>query len=440
MNFRKLTHCFLAGAIVGCAANPEGDEPNPFLTELDEEGKFDTAYYNPDGIEVEVDLEAEIEGASSWQLADGPAIAGQFALTYLRKKGGVFLESLAEDSTQEDRAEWLVGERWLPTSQARTAPGATLKRFRLRGINAVLLHSAARGVTVGKVITAKVPKKPLSIYADAGKKCADDDDHITLGQDVYWYRWEPSRSSCPAALQQEMKVTVSKLFARGKTIYPEYDRLFADKKLTVVVLFGQIDDGPITENETGIRSLKQMSRNLTRAGFSEVAAPLGKRFSKLIRDITVEMDLYSPRDFSGLGDYAHFDNFRRAISEHEIIVFDGHSMLGASDFWSRQTYPDNYQIFMYGGCLGYEYYVRPIVQGKHGWKNVDILSSVVEVSVTANDFAAPMLSKIFQGISKKRWPSWQSLVSAVRAGVGDSTFGVSGVRDNCYAPSGSRCP
>ena len=37
-------------------------------------------------------------------------------------------------------------------------------------------------------------------------------------------------------------------------------------------------------------------------------------------------------DFEGLGDYGHFDNFQKAISEHEIVVYDGHSMLGASDF------------------------------------------------------------------------------------------------------------
>jgi hypothetical protein len=28
---------------------------------------------------------------------------------------------------------------------------------------------------------------------------------------------------------------------------------------------------------------------------------------------------------------------------------------------------------------------------------------------------------------------------SVRNSVGDSTFGVSGVRDNCYTPNGSRC-
>jgi hypothetical protein len=35
--------------------------------------------------------------------------------------------------------------------------------------------------------------------------------------------------------------------------------------------------------------------------------------------------------------------------------------------------------------------------------------------------------------------SWRDMLIAVRRSVGDSTFGVSGVRDNCYTPTGSRC-
>jgi hypothetical protein len=35
--------------------------------------------------------------------------------------------------------------------------------------------------------------------------------------------------------------------------------------------------------------------------------------------------------------------------------------------------------------------------------------------------------------------SWRSILLKVRESVGDSTFGVSGVRDNCFTPSGSRC-
>jgi hypothetical protein len=166
---------------------------------------------------------------------------------------------------------------------------------------------------------------------------------------------------------------------------------------------------------------------------------VGRRFSKLIKDITVEIDLYSPKDFSGLGDYAHFSNFQKALSEHEIVAYDGHSMLGASDFWARPEYPSFYQVFLYGGCLGYEYYVRPILNGKGGWGNVDIMSSVVEVTADANMYAGPFLAKLIWAIQNGYRASWRDVLLSVRRSVGDSTFGVSGVRDNCFSPYGSRC-
>jgi hypothetical protein len=160
----------------------------------------------------------------------------------------------------------------------------------------------------------------------------------------------------------------------------------------------------------------------------------------VVNGTTVQMDLYSPREFSGLEDYAHFDNWQKAIAEHEIVVWDGHSMLGASDFWTRPKYPSFYQIFLYGGCLGYEYYVRPIFEGKgSSWAKVDIMSSVVEVSASANEFAAPALAKIVWALDHGNRASWRNILLKVRDSVGDSTFGVSGVRDNCYTPTGSRC-
>jgi hypothetical protein len=223
------------------------------------------------------------------------------------------------------------------------------------------------------------------------------------------------------------------------TVYPEFDRLVADKKVTSVILFGQIGHGALTDDDAGMQSLKTMAGWLSQASFKEVHAPLGRRFSKLIHGITVEVDLYSPHEFAGLDDSEHFDNFQKALSEHEVVAYDGHSMLGASDFWAQPTYPSFYQIFLYGGCLGYEYYVRPIFDGKGGWKNLDIMSSVVEVSATAHEFAAPFLAKLFWALDHGNRASWRDMLIAVRRSVGDSTFGVSGVRDNCYSPTGSRC-
>ena len=173
-----------------------------------------------------------------------------------------------------------------------------------------------------------------------------------------------------------------------------------------------------------------------------MTAPLGKRYEKKLGNgVLIQIDLYSPREFSGLGDYAHFGNFEKALKEHEVVAYDGHSMLGASDFWGRPAYPSFYQIFLYGGCLGYEYYIRPILAGKGGnWAKLDMVSSVVEVTASANEFAGPAIAKLIYGIQYNGRSSWRNILLNVRNSVGDSTFGVSGVRDNCFSPTGSRCP
>jgi len=428
----------LALAIAGCSTEGAGDGDNPFLGDLSDPGKEDSAYMNPDGIEVEVDLEGDVEGPD-YRLKDGPIDIGQYALSYFRKQEKMFIESLAEDGASQDRAEWLINGAWVKT--AELPAGAALKHWRLRGLNTVLLFEHAQGVNVGTSFTAKVPLKPFSVMADAGKTCADDDDHIGLDQSVYWYRWEPDQTSCKIPLQ-DLKVTVSKKFpSTNSTRYPEYDQLTADKKVTMVVIFGQIDDGAITENELGMRSFKQFGTWLQGAAFKSVTAPLGKRFEKKLANGTlIQIDLYSPREFSGLGDYAHFGNFEKALKEHEVVAYDGHSMLGASDFWGRPAYPSFYQIFLYGGCLGYEYYIRPILAGKGGnWAKLDMVSSVVEVTASANEFAGPAIAKLIYGIQYNGRSSWRNILLNVRNSVGDSTFGVSGVRDNCFTPSGSRC-
>ena len=434
-SFVSMAMVVASAAATGCGgttAATSGD--NPFLTPPADDGKEDSGYVNPDGVEVEVDIEGDVSGPA-YQIADGPAQLGQFAMTYFRKSNTMYIESLAEDATANDRAEWLVDGAWY--TESKLPSGAKMSHWRMRGLDAVLLFGASKTAKVGQKFTAPAPAAPFSVFGDAGKSCADDDDHIGLDQTVYWYRWEPDQTRCKIA-KQDLQVTVSKTFG-GTTqpaVYPEYDQLVADKKLTAVIMFGEIDDGPITDSETGMQSFTRYGQWLVDAGYKKVSATLGERYEKVVAGITVQIDLYSPRVFSGLDDEAHFDNFQTALSEHEIVVWDGHSMLGASDFWARPTYPKTYQIFLYGGCLGYEYYVRPILHGKgDSWDKLDIMSSVVEVSASANEFAAPAIAKIVWGLDHGYRASWRQILVGVRKNVGDSTFGVSGVRDNQFKPT-----
>lgn len=429
----------LAVMIGACAGDAEvigGDEPgdNPFLADP-AGGKEDSQYLNPDGIEVEIDVEADIE-APAWKMRVAPGVLAQYAMTWLRAEKILYLESVAEDASSADRVEWFIDGEWKPSGEVETLEGDARIRFRIRGMNAVILNDYDSLAEVGKALAVQVPVRPFAIMEEAGDRCATPDNHITLSQSVYWYLWNPERAGCDAELQP-MSLTVSKVLP-GEDSYPEYDRLVADGKITGVVLFGQIGDD-MSPSDPGFRNLDRMARNLEWADYEEVDAPLGRRFTKTVAGVVIEIDLYSPNEFSGLSDHANFPNFQKAIAEHEIVAYDGHSMLGASDFWAKPEYPDSYQIFLYGGCLGYEYYVRPIVDGKQGWGNVDIVSSVIEVSADANYYAGPVFAKLETALQNEFDVSWRSILLAIRHSVGDSTFGASGVRENCFTPDGSRC-
>jgi len=179
---------------------------------------------------------------------------------------------------------------------------------------------------------------------------------------------------------------------------------------------------------------------LLEADYREVTpAPVGRRFEKDVGPVLLQIDVYSPFEFHGLSDYGHFDNLQKAISEHEIVSYSGHSMLGASDFWGRPTYPDFYQIFLYGGCLGYQYYVKPILDGKKGWDNLDLVSSVLEVPVQSDNYTAPFLAKLEWALGHGNAATWRDLMITFSKHFDDASFGVSGVRDNCYSPTGPIC-
>ena len=223
--FGSLPVWSLALALAACTNVPPNGPvaTNPFLEDLVDDDKADTGYHNPDGIEVEVDLESDID-LTGGDRSLGPARLGEFALTYLRKRGHFYLESLAEDASSDDRVEWLVNDNWITAAKAENVSSAKLNHFRIRGMNAVLLLKDRKLAKEGAVYQATVPVRPFDMMSQAGKTCAERDEHLALEESLYWYLWDPDRSACKVETQ-EMTVTVSKLLPQGHTTYPEYDRL-----------------------------------------------------------------------------------------------------------------------------------------------------------------------------------------------------------------------
>jgi subtilisin-like proprotein convertase family protein len=412
--------------------------PNPFL-EGPQTGKEDTGYTNLRGREVHVTIEAEVK-ASSWRIFDAPADLAQFAVTYLRNRNNFYLEILAEDATAGDRVEWLVDGEWLTREQAEGVDRGKLGRFRMPEVNAVVLNSQVDTIEVGKVYEATVPLSPFSIMTDADDKCADYDSHIDLSQSVYWYLWNPNKSDCPQELLQTMTLTVTEVLPHNPESYPEYDELWADQTLTVAVFFGKLDDGDVADDYNW-NTFNRFCDWLGEAGFSESEdAPMGKRFVKVKDALTTVVDAYGPDVFHSVADYSRFHNWQKGVTEHEVIMYNGHSVLGTGYAFERADYPDFYQIFQVASCLSYEYYVRPVLAGKGDWDSVDVISNVEPTYYSENlPLTSTILAKLIWGFENNGQASWQDIMEAVSRRLGHSRFGVSGARGNCYSPEGDRC-
>lgn len=424
---------------------PIADDDNLFAaTEAcAEDPKADTGYVtNLDAREVELTLEGDV--AAAYGLERAPLASGQFALTNMRQKMDVYIQSLAEDfSDGSNQIEWKVGTAWKKWSAMSATDRVQAKRFRLTVVNAVVLNASRHDVKLGKTWSVPVPLKPTNLFDQVQRKCEGGDGHIQASNDVYWYVWEPTKSGCNAE-KTNLTATVSKVLPKGGTVYPEYDKLFADKTLDVIVFWGQVEDGALSPSDYAFSLITKFERSLTAAGFKKVTATKGLRYQRVKSGITANIDIYSPREFSGLGDYANKQNFFDAVNSHELVVFNGHSMLGASDFWADSRIyrdPSKYQIFLYNGCLGYAYYVMPILDGKKDPANVDVVSNVVETpfaimeQVTSTSISL-MLSRAERGGTS----SWQTIISKMNAlakqnsWYGQSFYGVSGARTNTYRP------
>ncbi len=428
----------LAGSLTACGQdgpNAAGEE-NPFLEPVSG-GKEDTGYVNLRGVEAEVTLEADVE-APTWRILDAPADLAQFAVTYLRTHRNIYLEILAEDVVSTDRVEWLVDGQWVPASQVEDR--SRLRHFRIRGANVVFLNGDSRGLEEGEVVEATVPMRPYSVMEEAGEACATYNSHLGLSQSIYWYLWNPTKSGCNIETQT-MTLTVERVLPRNPKSYPEYDRLWEDGRLDVVVVFGKMDDGDV-EDDYNQANVKKLARWLTEAGFREVSdVSLGRRFIKdEVPDRTVVVDIYPPELFHSVADYARLDNWRKAVEDHEVVMYNGHSVLGSGMAFEAVDYPDRYQIFQVASCLSYEYYVRPILEGKGGWENVDVVSNVEPTYYREMlPLTSTILARLIEGFENGGRVSWQGIMESVSRRLGHYRFGVSGARDNCFEPGGNRC-
>jgi len=492
MRHRKVVRLALACGLVLCllglprcgGGDPAGFAPMDFETFVD--GKEDTGYVSNKAAELEAritssvfidttglgqaeidSLAARLRSPSRWTLQEYTAPQLKYARNPLKsEKLDLNLEH-GESAVRDVRV--VQGGIWLDYS---TSIESLVK----------LKDLADKGLTpadlVGKRVDFQFPARPADVFGQGGAACATDPDGDALDPselraDNYFYYFDPARQGCPLVAGVDLAPAQYEILSSldAPNVYPEYDLLTQDKKISMVVLFGQITHGDLTAGDWGWTGYNQFKRSFTSEGFRVVetfADDFGHRLSKTYPGgLEVVVDFYTPE---ALKDHRPREEvnqlFKQALRDHEIVYYNGHAFYGSLTVLDQpDSYPaDSYQIIFMDACWSYAYYTKQVFSRKttagdpDGMRYADVVNNT-EPGITGSHDTAWLLyknlfqaaSKLMQGQSVSKF-SWNQLVvymndSADRraryydpAEFHAEIYGVSGVRGNCFNPDGpSHC-
>ncbi len=347
-----------------------------------------------------------------------------------------------------------------------TLDGTTISiRYKAR-LESVVSHPELEraGLSIERILadpttTLRLPADPRNIFSRVADRCAVGFDPGDLADFNYFYYFDPDKPGCDMPLV-EATFTVSSLAPPAATTYPEYDKLAADGKVTVFVVFGQAGhEAEVPASDWGVREWNQFKREIFERGFRKASdlAP-GERFVRVRAGIEQVVDIVSPYDLKNQNATDRNALFRRALGQYEIILYNGHSFYGSLDVLRDcSAYaPDTYQIVYMGSCWSYEYYTTQVFECKKtasdplGWDLADVVNDT-EAGWFHNsaEFARILLTNLLAGVETggrdgNRYYTWFNIISAMNEYAietyrrwGTETheiMGVSGVRNNRYDP------
>ncbi|MBI5501323.1 MAG: hypothetical protein HY907_13845 [Deltaproteobacteria bacterium] len=303
----------------------------------------------------------------------------------------------------------------------------------------------------------RLPADPRNVFARAAERCATGFDAGGLADYNYFYYFDPAKAGCDLSLV-DATFTVSSLAPPAQTTYPEYDRLRADNKLTVFVVFNASEhEATVSDSDWGVREWRQFRGELTSRGFSKTGELTpGERFRRVKGGIEELIDLVSPRDMHDAADSDAV--FRAGIAGHEVVMYNGHSFYGSLNVLRDcSVYPaDTYQVFFMSSCWSYEYYTRQIFECRKtagdafGWDLADVVNDTQSGWFhNMAEFSRILLTNLLAGVETggkdgRRFYTWFNVVAAMNEHAVDifrswntethEIIGVSGVRNNRYDP------
>ena len=308
-----------------------------------------------------------------------------------------------------------------------------------------------------------LPLAPDRNYAEgvvgSQNRCTDPDFN---GIEDFWYFWNPEQEGCPLKGDRQKVVQVFGQLERLKNTqlsYPHYDDLYGanqnGKTFEASVFFGYITDvaGEVrrAKRDSAYASMRFLEADLKSRGFERIAARdafrryrdgsfhSGQNFERLYELSSGRRGLQGKRvrvkilvaDTSiEAKDTTFHAELLHALRLSDIVLFDGHSGLGATLSLSRlpkfRLHPAKSQVFFFNACSSYPFFNDAFFRRKGGAKNLEILLAGLPTwAPTSGPNAVTFLANFLEG---KR-TSYQQLLGQIEASngeLGSSLLGVSG--------------
>jgi hypothetical protein len=236
---------------------------------------------------------------------------------------------------------------------------------------------------LGRTYTLKLPRQvdwaaQEAFFGKYAATCTDPAAHDNE-TGIFWYYYRPNTQGC--TLQSEvvsMKAQVRVSPENTLNSYPEYDKVWSDKQLRFVVIFGKVEDGAQTDADMGIESyntfVATMERELPQARTTPSNAPANPGIA--MPEVTVDGTLPDGKKVSVTtflvdnvrqGGAAFEARYNALSTDADVIVYNGHAGLGENvrklaamgTFRAKQ-----YQVVYMNGCDTFAYVDGSLAQSR----------------------------------------------------------------------------
>ncbi len=197
---------------------------------------------------------------------------------------------------------------------------------------------------------------------------------------IQWYYFRPRASGCTLAdadvVRAKAKVSKSPEITKGK--YPEYNRVWSDGALKVVVIYGKVEDGATTEDDRGIWSYNHFIETMRAELPSVTTTPANLPAKPGIASPEVTIDAKLPGgktvsitsflvDNVREGGPAFEKRYNDLSTDADVIVYNGHAGLGQNvrKLVSMGKFKKGkYQLFYMNGCDTFAYVDGSLAQAR----------------------------------------------------------------------------